>query len=159
MLAKKIRMICSLLLLILTLAGCGTQQTTTHKTKTPTPVGSPQPTAEKTSPQVDTPKPETMPDVTFRGKVIGVTDGDTISVLRDRQPVKVRLNGIDAPESHQDFGTQSKKTLSDLVFGKEVGIKEVDTDRYGRMVGIVFLADGTNVNYAMVYAGMAWWYR
>ena len=56
----------------------------------------------------------------FQGKVVGVADGDTITVLRDRQPVRIRLNGIDAPESGQPFGTRAKQFTSNLAFGKVV---------------------------------------
>jgi micrococcal nuclease len=54
----------------------------------------------------------------FSGKVVGVSDGDTISVLRDRTPVKIRLFGIDCPETGQDFGSRAKAIASELAFGK-----------------------------------------
>ena len=92
------------------------------------------------------------------GKVIGVMDGDTIKILKQRTTVKVRLAEIDAPESRQAFGTQAKQTLSSMVFGKEVQIVQRDQDRYGRLVGTVYV-DGQNVNAEMVRRGMAWVYR
>ena len=53
----------------------------------------------------------------FHGKVIGIADGDTLRILTsDKRPLIIRLNGIDAPESGQDFGQVSKRHLSDLVF-------------------------------------------
>jgi len=55
---------------------------------------------------------------TFTGKVVGVTDGDTISVMRSGRAVKVRLHGIDCPEGGQDFGRRAKQFTSGLVFGK-----------------------------------------
>jgi endonuclease YncB( thermonuclease family) len=92
------------------------------------------------------------------GRCVGVHDGDTITVLTEaKEQVKVRLHGIDAPELGQAFGRNSKQALSDRVFGKEVRVAVVDTDRYGRTVGEVYAA--TNwVNKAMVEAGMAWHY-
>ena len=54
------------------------------------------------------------------GKVVGVSDGDTITVLENRTPHRIRLYGIDAPEGGQDFGNRAKKFVSDLVFGKQV---------------------------------------
>lgn len=93
------------------------------------------------------------------GKVVGVTDGDTITVLVDRQPVKVRLDGIDCPEKLQAFGTKAKQLTSDLAFGKQVTIKVVGKDRYKRVIGIVGLPDGKNLNQEIVAAGLAWWYR
>lgn len=67
-----------------------------------------------------------------------MSDGDTITVLDDsKQQHKVRLEGIDAPESAQAFGTQAKKSLSDLVFGRTVTVANSKTDRYGRVLGKV----------------------
>ena len=48
------------------------------------------------------------------GPVVGVLDGDTIDVLVERQPVRVRLAQIDAPEKRQAFGTRSRQTLANL---------------------------------------------
>lgn len=72
---------------------------------------------------------------TYLGTVVAVTDRDTIQLLDQRKTLKVRLANIDAPERGQAFGTQSKKTLSDIVYGKEVLVVEQDRDRYGRVVG------------------------
>jgi micrococcal nuclease len=95
----------------------------------------------------------------FTGKVIGIADGDTITVLRDRTPVRVRLDGIDAPEAGQDFGTRAKQAASELVFGKTVTVRPTGTDRYGRTVAEVLLPDGRSLDREMVRQGMAWWYR
>ena len=95
----------------------------------------------------------------FRGKVVGVTDGDTITVLQDRTPVKVRLNGIDAPEQGQPFGERAKQFASALCFGDEVTIKTSGTDKYGRTLGDVVLVDGRILNQELVKAGMAWHYK
>lgn len=96
---------------------------------------------------------------TFCGKVVGITDGDTITVMRQQTPLKIRLYGIDCPESHQDYGTQAKKTASTLAFGKVVCIEGVDHDQYGRIIGVVTLPGKLNLNQEMVKQGMAWWYR
>ena len=71
----------------------------------------------------------------FPGKVVAVADGDTITVLRDQEQVKVRLTEIDAPEKAQAFGNQAKQALSALVFGKEVRVVDHGTDRYRRTLG------------------------
>lgn len=92
------------------------------------------------------------------GKVVGVLDGDTIDVLVDQRPVRVRLAQIDAPEKKQPWGTRSRQALSTLVFAQQVTVREEGTDRYRRTIGTVFV-DGRNVNRAMVGAGMAWAYR
>jgi len=96
---------------------------------------------------------------TFTGEVVGVSDGDTISVMRGGKAVKVRLHGIDCPEKKQAFGTRAKKFTSDLAFGKEVTVRIQTTDRYGRSVGVVILPGGKNLNWELVSAGLAWWYR
>jgi micrococcal nuclease len=94
----------------------------------------------------------------WEGKVVGVTDGDTITVLQDKTPIKVRLYGIDCPEKRQAFGTRAKQVTSECVFGKVVEVETVDVDRYKRTVGIVRLPDGTVVNQEIVRAGYAWVY-
>lgn len=93
----------------------------------------------------------------FSGTVVGVSDGDTISVLKDREKVKVRLVEIDAPEKGQAYGNRSKQALSALVHGKQVEIKEHGTDRYGRTLGRIYQS-GLDVNAEMVRRGMAWVY-
>jgi endonuclease YncB( thermonuclease family) len=95
----------------------------------------------------------------FTGKVVGVTDGDTLTVLHDNKPEKIRLNGIDCPESGQPFGTKAKQFTSDLTFGKIVTVQVRDRDRYGRTVAEIILPDGRSLNREIVKAGFAWWYQ
>jgi endonuclease YncB( thermonuclease family) len=95
----------------------------------------------------------------FRGKVVGVSDGDTITVLHDRRPEKVRLNGVDAPEKGQPFGEKARQFTARLAFGQEVIVRVVDHDRHGRTVADVILADGRSLNQELVRAGYEWWYR
>lgn len=94
------------------------------------------------------------------GKVVGVHDGDTITVYPggNEPQLKVRLGGIDAPELKQPFGGASKATLSAMVYNKKVKLKVTDEDRYGRLVATVTVDGVTNVNLAMIRAGMAWHY-
>jgi len=92
------------------------------------------------------------------GRVVGVHDGDTITVLTaEKNSVKIRLEGIDAPELKQAFGSKSKAELSGLVFGKEVIVADKGTDRYKRTLGRV-ACNGADVNLEMVKRGMAWRY-
>jgi endonuclease YncB( thermonuclease family) len=93
----------------------------------------------------------------WSGKVVGVSDGDTITVLRDKQPQKIRLYGIDCPEKRQPFGKKAKQFTSDMVFGKTVEVNRIDTDRYGRTVALV-AADERLLNEELVKAGLAWVY-
>ena len=89
---------------------------------------------------------------------MGVSDGDTATVLLpDNSQRKVRLWGIDAPESKQDFGQIAKKKLSDLIFQKEVKVDVSESDLYGRAIGKVYV-DSSYVNLEMVIAGLAWHY-
>ena len=71
---------------------------------------------------------------------------------------KIRLYGIDAPESRQAFGQKSKQHLSSLVFGKDVRVAYKSRDKYGRILGTVYV-DGLDVNLEMLRAGLAWHYK
>jgi endonuclease YncB( thermonuclease family) len=106
----------------------------------------------------------------LHGRVVSVSDGDTITVLdSDHQQHKIRLSGIDAPEKAQAFGQRSKENLSRLVFGRDVTVVWHKKDRYGRTVGKIMVADPSCLDadcprdldacHAQVVAGMAWWYR
>ncbi|HVO84147.1 MAG TPA: thermonuclease family protein [Syntrophobacteria bacterium] len=94
------------------------------------------------------------PCCAWTGKVIGVADGDTITVLRNGQPEKIRLWGIDCPEKNQDFETKAKHVTSILVFAKVVDIDPVTVDRYGRTVAFVKVGD-TVVNEELIRQGLA----
>lgn len=95
----------------------------------------------------------------FTAQVVSIHDGDTITVRRADpvETVKIRLDGIDAPELKQPYGQAAKVTLSGLVFGKSVEIVPKNKDRYGRTIAQV-KADGQDVNNEMVAKGAAWWY-
>jgi endonuclease YncB( thermonuclease family) len=93
----------------------------------------------------------------WSGKVIGVSDGDTITVLRDRQPHKIRLYGIDCPEKRQPFGKRAKQFTSELVFGKVVEVEPVTIDRYGRTVAFVMI-ENIAVNEELIKEGLGWVY-
>jgi endonuclease YncB( thermonuclease family) len=103
----------------------------------------------------------------INGKVVVVTDGDTIRVLdANRVQHKIRLAGIDAPERGQPFGNASRKYLASLVAGKAVRIESTKKDRYGRVLGKVWVqprdcpscSKTLNANHAQILAGMAWRY-
>lgn len=96
---------------------------------------------------------------TIEGRVVGVADGDTITVLdADKVQHKIRLSGIDAPEKAQAFGQRSKESLSALVFDKAVAVETDKRDRYGREVGKV-LVNGKDANLEQVQRGFAWHYK
>ena len=87
-----------------------------------------------------------------------VSDGDTLRVLVGDQQIKIRLGGIDAPESDQPFGQSSKRYLAEAVAGQIVVVEFEKKDRYGRVIGKVLL-DGADMNLRQVKAGYAWWYE
>ena len=97
------------------------------------------------------------------GRVVGVTDGDTVTVIEQEDNGKinrftVRLYGIDAPEKQQEFGTKAREFLSQLIFNKSVRIHFREIDHYGRIVGRIY--DGEKeINVQMIAAGMAWHYK
>jgi endonuclease YncB( thermonuclease family) len=102
---------------------------------------------------------QTLATRSLEGKVVGVADGDTITVLgAGNRQTHVRLQGIDAPESAQAFGQVSKRNLSDLIFGRQIVIEYEKTDRYGRTLGKV-LVGGRDVNLEQIRAGLAWHYK
>ena len=94
----------------------------------------------------------------FNGKVVSIHDGDTITILQNKQQIKVRLFGIDAPELKQPYGKKSKQFLANLIAGKVVEVEENGKDRYKRTIGTIFLND-KDVNAQMVENGYAWAYR
>jgi endonuclease YncB( thermonuclease family) len=94
----------------------------------------------------------------WHGMVVGISDGDTITVLHEGKGEKIRLCGIDTPEDHQAFGKRAKQFTSQMVYGKTVEVETKDTDRYGRSVALIFI-DGQSLNEALVKNGFAWVYR
>ena len=105
---------------------------------------------------------------TLTGRVVGITDGDTIVVVdTDRTPHSVRLAGMDAPEPKQAFGTRAKHNLSNMVFGKDVAIEWKKRDRNERIVSKVWVQPSDcptcgktlDAGHAQIIAGLAWWYR
>ena len=100
----------------------------------------------------------TVPQET-QGKILKVYDGDTITILNNNnEKIRIRLFGLDAPESNQSFGNISTKNLQTLCpIDSIANVKIKDKDKYGRIVGIVF-CDGVNVNANQVKNGFAWAY-
>jgi endonuclease YncB( thermonuclease family) len=95
----------------------------------------------------------------FSGEVVGVLDGDTIEVLHNTYPERVRLSGIDCPEKGQAYGKRVKQAALELVFGGNVTPQTHGQDKYRRTLGDVFLLNGTHVNHTLVKDGWCWWYR
>lgn len=95
----------------------------------------------------------------WHSKVIRVVDGDTIVILnKQNKQVKIRLYGVDTPEKRQAFGQKAKQFTANLVWKKQVEVKPVTQDRYGRTVGIVYVGNKC-LNQELVANGYAWVYR
>ncbi|MCI5158954.1 MAG: hypothetical protein D3906_11085 [Candidatus Electrothrix sp. AUS1_2] len=93
----------------------------------------------------------------WKGEVVKVLDGDTLQVTQGKEVIKIRLYGVDCPESRQKYGHEATEFARKLVLGKKVRVEAVDTDRYGRTVGLVN-AGRKMLNRELVRAGYAWVY-
>jgi endonuclease YncB( thermonuclease family) len=89
------------------------------------------------------------------GRVVSVSDGDTLTLLVDKKQVKVRLDAIDAPERGQPYGRHSQESLVELCAKRSARVVERGVDRYGRTVGVI-VCDGVEANSEQVRRGMAW---
>jgi endonuclease YncB( thermonuclease family) len=98
------------------------------------------------------------PPRSFEAKVVKITDGDTITVLLDKTEHKIRLEGIDAPERRQAYGTKARQALADKIFGETVRVDWKKRDRYKRIIGRVYLGD-RDISLEMVKDGWAWHYK
>lgn len=95
----------------------------------------------------------------IQGKVVAISDGDTVTVLdAENHQHKIRLTGIDAPEKAQAFGQASKRSLSDMVYERQVSVEWSKRDRYGRFIGKIS-ANQIDVCLEQVRRGMAWHYK
>jgi endonuclease YncB( thermonuclease family) len=95
---------------------------------------------------------------TWGGLVVGVSDGDRITVLHKGKGEKLRLYGIDTPAIGQAFGKEAKQFAVDMVYGKTVNVETRGKDPYGRTVGIV-IVNGKSLNESLVQNGLAWVYQ
>lgn len=94
----------------------------------------------------------------IQGRVIKVTDGDTMTVLtKNNKQIKVRLYGIDCPEKGQDYYQVAKNYLATAVHNKNVRVEVQSKDRYQRTVGIIW-HNNTNINLNLIQQGLAWHY-
>ncbi|MDQ1079680.1 endonuclease YncB(thermonuclease family) [Pseudoroseomonas cervicalis] len=95
----------------------------------------------------------------LRGQVVGVHDGDTLTLLTPAQErVRIRLAEIDAPEARQPWGTRARQALAAMAFRRDARVDVVDLDRYGRTVGRVWIGP-LDVSAELVRQGHAWVYR
>lgn len=96
---------------------------------------------------------------TLTGKVVKVADGDTITILSEKnEQIRIRFSGVDCPEKSQAFGQKAKEFTANLCAGKQVKVISQSKDRYGRVLGVV-MVNGVNVNKEILKAGLAWHYK
>ncbi|MBS1745596.1 MAG: thermonuclease family protein [Bacteroidetes bacterium] len=94
------------------------------------------------------------------GKVIGIVDGDTYDILLNgKKTMRVRMEGIDAPEKGMPFYRKAKNYLASLCFGKIVRVEIHSTDSNGRLIAFTYLDDGRELSHEMIKAGMAWHFK
>jgi endonuclease YncB( thermonuclease family) len=95
----------------------------------------------------------------LEGLAVRITDGDTFTLrYSSTEEERIRLHGIDAPERDQPHGRAAGEALASLIGNRRVRVELVDRDRYGRLVGRIWLGE-RDINLAMVEAGHAWWYE
>jgi endonuclease YncB( thermonuclease family) len=124
----------------------------------PAPAAAPPPTgpAPQLQPLQPLSPPPTVPVAQHSWRVVGVYDGDSVTCLDEAgQQQKVRLAGIDAPESSQDHGRDSREALAGMVFGRTVEVVDAGRDANGAWLGRLSV-DGQDVNRQMVATGNAW---
>jgi len=93
------------------------------------------------------------------GEVVRVADGDTFTMLVEGQQQRIRLHGIDCPERGQPYNRVATQLTKDLLASGRVKVEQLDTDRYGRVVGVVYINDTINLNERLLEAGLAWHYK
>lgn len=97
---------------------------------------------------------------TVSGKVISIIDGDTYdALLQGNKTIRVRMEGIDAPEKGMPFYQKSKKCLSSLCFGKQVKIKITGIDNHERFLAYTYNENGNELSQEMIKAGLAWHFK
>lgn len=107
----------------------------------------------------DSNKPLTIGDK-VSGKVISIIDGDTYDILiMEKMTIRIRMEGIDAPERGMPFYRVSKNYLSELCFGKNVKVKITGKDGNTRFIGYSYLDNGSELAHEMVKAGLAWHFK
>jgi micrococcal nuclease len=94
------------------------------------------------------------------GKVISIVDGDTYDLLlKGNRKIRVRMEGIDAPEKGMPFYKVSKNYLAQLCFNKKVSLKITGKDGNDRFLGFTYLDDGSELSQEMIKAGLAWHFK
>jgi len=99
-----------------------------------------------------------LPAQTFNARVIHIADGDTVTVSDGREQFRIRLAEIDCPELNQPWGNAAKQLTATAIAHQVVHVVGQGSDRYGRLIAHITEPDGTDLNAALVAAGLAWHY-
>ena len=97
-----------------------------------------------------------VPSDAVQFKLKRISDGDTVVTIED---ARIRLWGIDTPERDQRYGSDATEALTVMLHNQHLFLETKDVDRYGRTVGVIYTADGDEINLEMVCDGNAWWYE
>lgn len=101
-----------------------------------------------------------IPEEEIVGRVVGIIDGDTYDLLiNGNETIRVRMEGIDAPERGMPYNNAAKKYLSQLCFDKQITLRNISKDRYDRVLSFSYLDDGRELSHEMIKGGMAWHYK
>jgi endonuclease YncB( thermonuclease family) len=99
----------------------------------------------------------------WEARIVAVADGDTITAepIKGGERIKIRLHGIDAPETRQPYGQAAKGFVTNLVLFKEVDVQPTPQgkDRYGRIVAVIEIPGVGILQELLLEAGLAWVYR
>ena len=97
-----------------------------------------------------------VPSDAIQFKLKRISDGDTVVTTED---IRIRLWGIDTPERDQRYGSDATEALTGMLHDQQLYLETKDVDRYGRAVGVIYIANGDEINLEMVCDGHAWWYE
>jgi len=99
-------------------------------------------------------------DELVSGKVTRVLDGDTYDLLlSDNTTIRIRMDGIDAPETGMPYSRVATDLLKELTQDQIVRVSLSNKDQYGRVVSYSWLSDGRELSREMIRAGLAWHYK
>ena len=109
--------------------------------------------------QLDSPEQSTVNEREQTGMVVKIVDGDTFDMLtKEKNTLRIRMNGIDCPERKQDFYQSAKNALAGYIFNKDVKLVITGRDRNKRIIATVY-CNGENINLSMIQNGYAWHYK
>lgn len=102
----------------------------------------------------------TTSNIKASGKVVKIVDGDTFDILLDNHTtMRIRMEGIDAPERGMAFYQVAKSYLGELCLDQIIQIEETNIDRYGRVIAKSYIGNRSELGLLMIEAGYAWHFK